>query len=68
MKINSNNNDIRYEIYAENRGGQLIIKNIGGGGYFSRTAFEILAQQEILLGFSKEHAAYIGFIAGMTAG
>ncbi len=54
------NPSIRYELYTEDhRNGTLVVKNIEQNNFFVTTANKVLADKNLLQGFSKKHIAYI---------
>lgn len=55
--------NIRYRIYAQNRGDILIIEIIGTEFFISRKAHEILADSNFIQGFSQKEIAIIKYIA-----
>lgn len=60
VQLNSN---IRYRLHAQNRENILIIEVIGTTLFISRTAQEIISDQNLIQGFSQEEADLIGYIA-----
>jgi hypothetical protein len=66
-KASFNQTDIhvRYRLVAQNRGDKLVIEIVEQKLYMIKTACEILKMPGLINGFSLEHAAQIGFIAGM---
>jgi hypothetical protein len=47
----TNNTVVRYELFAENRNGTLIIKNLEQNNYFMTTAQKLLVDKQLLQGF-----------------
>jgi hypothetical protein len=54
---------IRYRLYAQNRNGKLIIKNIEQNNYFVRHPKEVIADKNILEGLSLEDKEFVEKIA-----
>ena len=65
--INKEEDPERFELISQDPNGRLVIKVTDTTLYLSKMAHEVMANPELLKGFSKPHVALIGFIAGMQA-
>jgi len=63
--VNKKENPNQFELISQNPDGRLVIKATNKALYLSKMAHEVMANPELLQGFSKRQAAIIGFIAGM---
>jgi len=63
--VNKQEDEERFELISQDPNGRLVIKAINKTLYISKMAHEVMANPELLQGFSKRQAAIIGFIAGM---
>jgi hypothetical protein len=58
------NKRIRYELFAENMNGTLVIKNLEQNNFFISTPKKILENKQLLQGFAPEHVIRINLVAG----
>lgn len=54
-----NNNTIKYDIYAQNSNGDLIVRNLEKNNYFIRAAQEIMNDAQLLQGFPPKQIEFI---------
>jgi hypothetical protein len=57
---------VRYELFAENMNGTLVIKNLEQNNFFISTPKKILENKQLLQGFAPEHVTRINLVAGFT--